>query len=90
MTCYKNFYNALNLVTSIGGSVVEFSPATRETRVRFPAVATFSLPLSPLLFRFLSPSGLRGPQTVGSDVARVAQDLGPRARGVAHACHGLV
>ena len=24
---------------SIGGSVVEFSPATRETRVRFPANA---------------------------------------------------
>ena len=28
-------------VTSIGGSVVEFSPATRETRVRFPDNATF-------------------------------------------------
>ena len=27
--------------TSIGGSVVEFSPATRETRVRFPANAIF-------------------------------------------------
>ena len=26
---------------SIGGSVVEFSPATRETGVRFPANATF-------------------------------------------------
>ena len=29
------------VVTSIGGSVVEFSPATRETGVRFPANATF-------------------------------------------------
>ena len=28
-------------VTSIGGSVVEFSPATRETGVRFPANAIF-------------------------------------------------
>ena len=27
--------------TSIGGSVVEFSPATRETGVRFPANAYF-------------------------------------------------
>ena len=27
--------------TSSGGSVVEFSPATRETGVRFPANATF-------------------------------------------------
>ena len=26
---------------SIGGSVVEFSPATREARVRFPANASF-------------------------------------------------
>ena len=32
-------------ICSIGGSVVEFSPATRETRVRFPANArcTFEL-----------------------------------------------
>ena len=28
-------------VTSIGGSVVEFSPATRETGVRFPAKAIY-------------------------------------------------
>ena len=28
-------------VTSIGGSVVEFSPATRETGVRFPAQLLF-------------------------------------------------
>ena len=28
---------------SIGGSVVEFSPATRETGVRFPANARFFL-----------------------------------------------
>ena len=28
-------------VTSIGGSMVEFSPATRETGVRFPANAIF-------------------------------------------------
>ena len=27
---------------SIGGSVVEFSPATRETRVRFPANAVLA------------------------------------------------
>ena len=33
---------------SIGGSVVEFSPATREARVRFPANAShFSLPYLP-------------------------------------------
>ena len=42
MTCYKIFYNALSRVISIGGSVVEFSPATRETGVRFPANALFS------------------------------------------------
>ena len=29
--------------TSTGGSVVEFSPATREARVRFPASAMFFL-----------------------------------------------
>ena len=28
-------------IASIGGSVVEFSPATREARVHFPADATF-------------------------------------------------
>ena len=30
---------------SIGGSVVEFSPATREARVRFPADAVFPFQL---------------------------------------------
>ena len=30
-----------SLQVSIGGSVVEFSPTTRETRVRFPANAAF-------------------------------------------------
>ena len=30
---------ALSLFYRIGGSVVEFSPATREARVRFPADA---------------------------------------------------
>ena len=29
--------------TGIGGSVVEFSPATREARFRFPANAAFTL-----------------------------------------------
>ena len=29
------------LACGTGGSVVEFSPATREARVRFPASATF-------------------------------------------------
>ena len=29
------------VVTSIGGSVVEFSPSARETGGRFPANATF-------------------------------------------------
>ena len=29
------------IFSCIGGSVVEFSPATREARVQFPANATF-------------------------------------------------
>ena len=45
MTCYKILYNALSRVISIGGSVVEFSPATRETRVRFPANAGWTFEL---------------------------------------------
>ena len=32
-------------ICSIGGSVVEFSPATRETRVRFPANAGWTFEL---------------------------------------------
>ena len=32
------FHYSLLLKASTGGSVVEFSPATREARVRFPAV----------------------------------------------------
>ena len=31
--------------TSTDGSVVEFSPATREARVRFPVSATFFFPI---------------------------------------------
>jgi hypothetical protein len=34
------------MTSSIGGSVVEFSPATREARVRFPADAFLLLPFS--------------------------------------------
>ena len=33
--------NLLHVILCIGGSVVEFSPATREARVQFPANATF-------------------------------------------------
>ena len=33
------------LVCSTDGSVVEFSPATRETRVQFPVSARFFFPL---------------------------------------------
>ena len=39
---YKIFLIRPLLTVSIGGSVVEFSPATRETGVRFPANARFS------------------------------------------------
>ena len=35
--CKPYFY--CNFTASIGGSVVEFSPATREARVQFPADA---------------------------------------------------
>ena len=37
-------------VTSIGGSVVEFSPATRETGVRFPANATFVFNMNAIFY----------------------------------------
>ena len=37
---------------SIGGSVVECSPATRAARVRFPADATFNLLFFDLLFEY--------------------------------------
>ena len=50
-----NFHLESQLCT--GGSVVEFSPATREARVRFPASATniiFSLVKQFFLFFFLS------------------------------------
>ena len=36
-----SWIEAVFISTSTGGSVVEFSPATREARVRFPAGATF-------------------------------------------------
>ena len=36
-----DFAGKIGAVTSIGGSEVEFSPATRETGVRFPANAIF-------------------------------------------------
>ena len=36
-------FPTLAKLTSTGGSVVEFSPATREARVRFPASANFFL-----------------------------------------------
>ena len=46
------FINRLAM-QSTGGSVVEFSPATREARVRFPASALFFLfPLFLFLFCF--------------------------------------
>ncbi len=37
-----NFLSKIYYHASIGGSVVEFSPATREARVRFPANAAAS------------------------------------------------
>ena len=37
-------------VTSIVGSVVEFSPATRETGVRFPANATFVFNMNAIFY----------------------------------------
>ena len=50
------WYNALSseaLPHSTDGSVVEFSPATREARVRFPVSATFFFFFAPSLFFFL-------------------------------------
>ena len=40
-------------VTSIGGSVVEFSPATRETGVRFPANAIFVFYMNAIFYIWL-------------------------------------
>ena len=40
------FISRNTYVRSTGGSVVEFSPATREARVRFPASAKVSFFLS--------------------------------------------
>ena len=40
-------------VTSIGGSVVEFSPATRETGVRFPANAIFVFNMNAIFYIWL-------------------------------------
>ena len=37
-------------VTSIGGSVVEFSPATRKSGVRIPANATFVFNLNAIFY----------------------------------------
>ena len=42
MACLFSLYIDESLSVSIGGSVVEFSPATREARVRFPANALVS------------------------------------------------
>ena len=43
-----------SVMQSTGGSVVEFSPATREARVRFPASALFLLfPFFLFLFCFV-------------------------------------
>ena len=39
-----NYSNKRHIIYRIGGSVVEFSPATREARVRFPANADFIFP----------------------------------------------
>ena len=39
----KIFYKSMFHACGTGGSVVEFSPATREARVRFPVSATFQL-----------------------------------------------
>ena len=36
--------------TSSGGSVVEFSPATRETGVRIPANATFVFNMNAIFY----------------------------------------
>ena len=47
MTSVRLVRTELINITCIGGSVVEFSPATREARVRIPAAATF---LSNLFF----------------------------------------
>ena len=47
----KYYVTKLPNITSTGGSVVEFSPATREARVRFPAGAIS-------FFHFLSKSFL--------------------------------
>ena len=41
------------VVTSIGGSVVEFSPATRETGVRFPANATIVFNMNAIIYMWL-------------------------------------
>ena len=41
------------VVTSIGGSVVEFSPATRETGVRFPANAIFVFYMNAIFYIWL-------------------------------------
>ena len=42
---YFNFFQTKQIlnINSTGGSVVEFSPATREARVRFPASANYFL-----------------------------------------------
>ena len=37
-------------VTSIGGSMVEFSPAKRETGVRFPANGTFIFNMNAIFY----------------------------------------
>ena len=52
---YKQLHilsETVTLYEGIGGSVVEFSPATRVTRVRFPADALFGLTRFPLYTSF--------------------------------------
>ncbi|VDO43933.1 unnamed protein product [Haemonchus placei] len=43
----ESYWMNMIRISSIGGSVVECSPATRAARVRFPADATFSSPIVP-------------------------------------------
>ena len=48
---FREVFSYKSAQTSTGGSVVEFSPATREARVRFPASAHFLY--ATILFSFI-------------------------------------
>ena len=50
------------VLISIGGSVVECSPATRAARVRFPADASFLFPNLPVDVTFASSIMFRAPE----------------------------